>query len=472
MAQREISELPGVVLEDPTDTADVAAVEEDGSESVTPLDPNSEYVQNLPDESIVKLAQNKYISPQTAQQILESRTQTNPITAAAMSMFPGGGMDMRQPNQKLQDFLNQDNKAQQAAEVVEEEKAAAVIEEGIADAQEEAAARQAAKQVKVADQVEQQVASEDEKVATDQEPKKENWGKLIGQSIAIMMGALSQGLTGSRTNPGVEAVDKAIEREAAARKYDESQKAALRKQMLDEAKYRLDIEKANTDSIYKRAQIAKIQADLQKSLGEVSATQEIRARIKAGKGFSAEEVAGMEPAMSNRMVQVAPNMFLPTASKNPTKLKEALNTFDNATRDAKELRELTREFGNNTFRKIVDREAIGRSEALLQGLVGALRLPYFGPGVLTDTEQALARSMIGNPSKVFSLASANEARINTIIKKLNYGRRAALRNEGVALPMSRNEKMLALYRSKGFKGSNADLINALIDKGQWEDEEQ
>lgn len=433
------------------------------------------YLMGLEDADLQHLVQNNFMTPQSMSEIQAKRAAFispelaatgQPIVDTAMSMLPKQLTSNELPKQALFPEITQ-------AEAQAQEETNIAAEAGKQAAQEEAANRQVATQVGNDVKRAQRIDETEKQVAADQSKEyKDNKPSAIGQAIAIMMGALSQGLTGAKLNPAIEAIDKVIEREATKKKYDEEQKMALRKHLLDEASFRLRTESEKSDSALKSAQIAKIQAELASSLGEVRAAQETQARLKQGTGFSAEEIATMGPDMANRMVQVKPGIYMPTASKNPQDLRTNLNTFDNAMRDAKELRKMAQQFGNNSIAKIVDREARGQSEALLQGLVGALRLPYFGPGVLTDTEQRLARDMIGNPTSVFSLASANEARINTIIQKLNYAKKTALRNEGVNVPLSANEQKMAAYRAAGIKLPDPELINAMIKKGDWNPDEE
>jgi murein DD-endopeptidase MepM/ murein hydrolase activator NlpD len=108
-----------------------------------------------------------------------------------------------------------------------------------------------------------------------------------------------------------------------------------------------------------------------------------------------------------------------------------------------------------------------RAKVLRESLKGALRLEIFGPGVMTDTERALAEEIIGDPTKLFTTDATQIEMLNTLQAKINYGIRQQLIRAGIAVPPDQNElqiqKMLA---SKGWtddRGENrAKVVNALI----------
>lgn len=440
---------------------------------------DKEYLMSLPNENIQRLVQGNFISPEALQELQAAKMAQfqGPITDAgqALGNFATGMLpqplsfapqgQVQAPAQPLPEAVKQEAKTQAAAELAAQQGA----EEAAQHAEDHRAMRTVAAQEKAA----ARGAEIEDQVRKDFEPTKTDPNKMsIGQLIFASLGAFAQGLSGGKSNIYFDIMDKQIEREAKEKKYNDEQKNALRKLAIEEAMMKVRQMDAASDSQLKKAQMAKIYAELGSALGQVQQAQDFQNRVRSGQGFGATELASMDPEMSNRMVQVKPGVYMPSASKDPKELRISLNTFDNAVRDAKELRALAQQFGNNSFAKIVDRQAKGRSDALLQGLVGALRLPYFGPGVLTDTEQALARKMIGNPTDVFSLASANEARINTIIQKLNYAKKTALRNEGVNVPLSANEKKMAAYRAHGVKLKDPELINAMIQKGDWNPDEE
>ena len=105
-------------------------------------------------------------------------------------------------------------------------------------------------------------------------------------------------------------------------------------------------------------------------------------------------------------------------------------------------------------------------KVLRESLKGALRLEIFGPGVMTDTERALAEKIIGDPTKFFTMDSSQIEMLQTLKRKINYGIRQQLIRGGINIPPSQNDSVIKQYlRSKGWKPTEenkAKTINALI----------
>ena len=97
---------------------------------------------------------------------------------------------------------------------------------------------------------------------------------------------------------------------------------------------------------------------------------------------------------------------------------------------------------------------------------GALRLEIFGPGVMTDTERAIAEQVIGDPTKFWTTDKAELKMLETLQQKINYGIRQQLIRAGIHLPPSQNEATISQYlRSKGWSNTDnnrAKTITALI----------
>ena len=105
-------------------------------------------------------------------------------------------------------------------------------------------------------------------------------------------------------------------------------------------------------------------------------------------------------------------------------------------------------------------------KVLRESLKGALRLEIFGPGVMTDTERALAEKIIGDPTKFFTMDSSQIEMLQTLQRKINYGIRQQLIRGGINVPESQNDLVIKQYlRSQGWKPTDenrAKTINALI----------
>jgi lysozyme family protein len=83
------------------------------------------------------------------------------------------------------------------------------------------------------------------------------------------------------------------------------------------------------------------------------------------------------------------------------------------------------------------------AQSLRDRLVGNLRIEFFGPGVMTDQEREQAKKILGDPNRLLTSDSREKAKINNLMMKVNYGVRQKLRSDGVALPVSPNERKIA-----------------------------
>jgi hypothetical protein len=76
-----------------------------------------------------------------------------------------------------------------------------------------------------------------------------------------------------------------------------------------------------------------------------------------------------------------------------------------------------REINKKPFRSLSP-ELRGRANVLVQKMIGALRVPFTGPGVLNESERQGLISAIGNPTELFSLQSSVNAKLEEVEKAL------------------------------------------------------
>jgi len=114
---------------------------------------------------------------------------------------------------------------------------------------------------------------------------------------------------------------------------------------------------------------------------------------------------------------------------------------------------------------IVSADAAG-AQSLRDRLVGKLRIEFFGPGVMTDQEREQAKKILGNPNAFFSRDSVEKEKIRNLLLKINYGIRQKLRRDGLAIPESRNDRMVKAWLKRERKPltdrNKAIAVNALI----------
>lgn len=341
------------------------------------------------------------------------------------------------------------------------------------DAQRKAAAvmqeKQMAEEQEKANRAAAQEAADEEKVAADSEGM--SWGRQIGQALAIMAGAYSQGLTGAKENPAIVAIDKALERQAQQKKYSEEQRIKLQELAYKQAQQDIERRKASIDSMIGLKKLEQAEQEIALKLQELN-LKKVEKQSLAQSRFTEAEVRALPIDQREKLnlVRLPDGTYGAALGSEDAKIlrTQVLPATDNAIRALKGLEELNKKWGNNPLAKLTDREGRGRAESLAQELVGSIRLEYFGPGVLTDNEQEIARSIIGSPAKYFSLSSANQAKISTMIDKMKFSRRAKLRETGIDLPLSRNERLLQSAKQKYPDAQDGELINALMKQGKWD----
>jgi len=336
--------------------------------------------------------------------------------------------------------------------------------------------RQIKEQQQAAQVAQEKDAALEQKVQDDNK-NTPGWGRTIANAIAIMMGAYSQGLTGAKENPAIVAIEKEIERQAAARKYTAEQRQKLTETMLKEADLKLKQQAAMQESAYMRAKIAKMGFDVQKGLQEMQG-QKSSNEFYSKKMFTDEDRRLMVQTKDGRdfdeyLVPLPGGGYAAAIGKEDAKKlrMEVIPGIENSLYSAKKLKEMTDYFGNNPIKKTLSRTEIGKVKPLLQSIIGSIRLEFFGPGVLTDNEQAIARSMIGNPTELFSIASANKAKINVVIDKLKFAKRNRLRAAGIDLPESPNDRRLRQAMAANPGAKQEDVLTALIESGKWNPDE-
>lgn len=294
-------------------------------------------------------------------------------------------------------------------------------------------------------------------------------GSIVGQGLAVAMGEYGRYLTGGKENLGVAAIDRALAEKARKEKMSAEEKAAAKQYALQEAQLKLREEELKTDSQLKRAQIAKIGAEIQQEQDKVAAQRRIMALVQSGRGFGAEDLQMLPEAMQEKAV-LLPNGQYGIAAVNKERLNEgqkAITANTQAKTSLKQLMDLTDYFGNNPGKKVMSREQIAAAQTLAQSLKGQLRLSLLGPGAITDYEHEMLNNIIRDPTKIASLASANRAALQVIMNKVNSENNYQYRSLGINLPPTVNERNVEAYK-KAYGLTDSQAIERLTKMGKWE----
>lgn len=303
------------------------------------------------------------------------------------------------------------------------------------------------------------------------------WGRKIAQAIAIMLGAYSQGITGSKENPGYKAVLDAVDKESAARKYKEDERAKMVELAMKMANFEMEKQKNLTESLVKRQALAKGQLELQKAgldLEEAKGMMHIASKSR----LSQEEVRMLPlnnegSKLRERLVRLPNGQFSPANDSEVAKKlnQEYIPNTQTALEALNKLNQLADYFGDNPAKKFISREEIAVANQNIQQLVGAIRPEYFGPGAFTDTEQKIARTLIGDPSKFASMNSATKASLRNMEQKMKRAIRQRVIQAGVDLPPSINDQNVKIMKQRNPGLTETEITDALQKTGRWTNEE-
>ncbi len=294
--------------------------------------------------------------------------------------------------------------------------------------------------------------------------------------LAIMLGGIGQGLTGSNVNLGLEAVNKTMDDYFEKQKFTQKEKIAKKQRVFDLMKLQLDKQAMQTDDQLKLAKIAQIQSDIdlnkQKLLADqakVAKDSLLAQRLASSEGLSREEVFALDPKLQDKAVVFSDGRArFAVNSETAKKLRnEVIPNAKSAIDGINKLKAYSDKFAGGSL-NLADR---AEADTIAQTLKGSLRLELFGPGVMTDKEQALANKIIGNPTNILSMSGLEKRKLNTLMQKLEYSTREKIKAAGIQLPPSKNEQKIqqVMKMNKGLSRDKA--MSALIEAGKWDSEE-
>lgn len=279
--------------------------------------------------------------------------------------------------------------------------------------------------------------------------KNGNFGSRILAGLAVLMGGVSQGLSGAAKNPVLEYIDSEADRQAQKDKLSFEQRLQLRSQLLDSAKnvisaaqnryqnqhtqeqLQLEYDKINGELLkiqqkmqasYKNTAAAAFLSGVQTETGiPVQGAPEEQQRIlsrNAKIDQALQIMAQTNPVQHQRMIEKL--VTFPNGQKEITSASvESVKTFNGKRADneaaLKMLSDIKDLAQNGSKLDPRDRAAV---ESRLIALSGKLRESLLGPGAMTQQEYDRLTQAIGNPSKLTSLEVLQMPRLNAIADTL------------------------------------------------------
>jgi hypothetical protein len=345
-------------------------------------------------------------------------------------------------------------------------------------------ARAAQKEVAAQAKAEAKVALDDQRAQVDVPRETPEEGLSMRQAFAVLLGGISQGLTGAKENPAmamIEAINerrmKRIEQEAKQKQWSEEHKLAVQKAELDRQATQANIARSNVQNELTKAQIDATMAKGEKLRADIEARQKV-ANLGQTRGLTVQELNQL-PAETKATYALNPftNTFFPTTGRRAAdEVRAAVKVVKPAISELRKLQDLNKKYGNNYLAKAAAFNDRGAAQTIRQGLIGFLRLPYLGPGVITDAERELMENMIAaSPVEILTLASTNEAKLQQIRDKVITATKAEMEAAGMPVVKSDadryNEALMRETRKfltgKDSKMTDEELKQGLIERGSW-----
>jgi len=324
------------------------------------------------------------------------------------------------------------------------------------EAQQKVAVEQQQKEQQKAQIAAQEVEKEDQKMRNDFTSLGELFeegttGQKLSAAFAIMLGGLSQGMTGASINPAMAVLDKQF-----------GANEAKKQRAVELFKEKVDAEKNNIKDQMQLMKMQKLSNDLEIQSRQLQAKRQFDKIVQQG-GFVPDSLLttiGADKDSRDRIVRGPDGKaYIADNKQAATDLRKAKDEAEPAIQGIDDLIELSQKSSRLNLK---DRAVI---YSRVRALVGKLRIPLTGPGVLTDTEYERLLDTLGDPNKIIAFKSIEEEKLKAVRDILQTDLKTRYRNAGVELPMSRKEKIIKQVMKANPAESKATVIRTLRRKG-------
>jgi hypothetical protein len=328
------------------------------------------------------------------------------------------------------------------------------------------------------DDISKQLASQDftnAKLDKDRFWSNQSTGQKILGGIALALGAIGGGISGKQ-NMAMEVINKAIDRDIEEQKYNIQQnqdaqkmkaqnlrdqsslgqnmlsnfrakfgddlqaEAALRSLMIQQTQNKLAQIAANTESktVLENAKFINAQLEREKQ----NAALEMKSRLASSTALQNlgtqgwENLSPVQKAMipedirkqfEAQQERSAPGWIGAAPTKEvAAKFIEKQNETQPAIDGVNRVLALT---SGDEYSKLSP-ESRAKVSTELVALIGALRVPFTGPGAMTDKEFERLQDTLGNPNKLLTMPSWQKVKLQTVLNKLNNDLETAASNSG------------------------------------------
>lgn len=281
----------------------------------------------------------------------------------------------------------------------------------------------------------------DEKIDSKRWWKNQETGQRIGTTLAVVLGALGQGLSGSQTNAAVDAINKEIDRDVqdqirnlnnrkeANKEYmkrirnvvsdfdnDQSRRYAAMNMMLTPVVKKLEGLQQDSQSAIQQSNIEAVKQGLINTQNQLRIKAAEMQQPQISKTILSKPTGGAKTAKEireqTRFEQEQRNLTVPGFkgkafnAKKADMVRDALDRYNIMEDTIKKLKGLSKT-------KLKDRVV---ADSIVKGLIGNLRVDLTGPGALSEGDMKLLNRLLPNPTDLFQIN--NMARLETIAENL------------------------------------------------------
>lgn len=256
---------------------------------------------------------------------------------------------------------------------------------------------------------------------------------FLGLALAAEVGS---NIAAGRSGEGLRVtklLNQMVERDLEAQKADRDTALKIKNYALDKAKQKLAEMSAKTDNQLKLKKIQQIDAQMTLEQDKIQAE---RNRLKLIKSGSSQAIELLDDKQRQRVIQfpdgsfqLANNKF--NAEKTNELARESLPTIQNI----KEIQKLSEEM--NRFNPLDPKRVAVKTRLI--NLVGNLRLPFTGPGILTDSERQELLKAIGDPTSVTSIPALSRKKLESTLRIVEDKLNSAYKIAGVNPPVDINQ---------------------------------
>jgi hypothetical protein len=287
---------------------------------------------------------------------------------------------------------------------------------------------------------------------------KGSFGEKLLAVFAMGLGAVSQTLTGAKENPVIAFANQMADQQSRRDQLNLDEKKMLQAQLYDNARLKLSEFEQKSNNAYRKEQLKLQQKELadrasqlRMELLDKMRKEANKASVYNGKAMTQEQYANLSPEEKQSVVTLADGRRI-MATNKPSQVKfTELNAEVNKGLEAiKLLRDIAKKGSKFSFED--SRRAMTQQSAI----VGALRLAFFGPGVMDPAERARLEKIVGNPLSWTSTRPWELAGLDQVEKGLKKSLTASARPYGVFEDIFPEQFYLVTDKATGQKKSMSE----------------